>query len=92
MIGFDFLLVQLPAFIEKKKPRLRRYTWQAILIDGKISEIDIKKVLPGCIPLKSPPCENIQAAFYSPLPGKTKADFPPYLLHKKATAGKQSPF
>ena len=27
-MGFDFLLVQPQAFIEKKKPRLRRYTWQ----------------------------------------------------------------
>lgn len=26
-MGFDFLLVQPQAFIEKKKPRLRRYTW-----------------------------------------------------------------
>ena len=30
MMGFDFLLVQPQAFIEKKKPRLRRYTWQAM--------------------------------------------------------------
>ena len=29
-MGFDFLLVQPQAFIEKKKPRLRRYTWQAM--------------------------------------------------------------
>ena len=29
MMGFDFLLVRLQAFIEKKKPRLNRYTWQA---------------------------------------------------------------
>ena len=28
-MGFDFLLVQPQAFIEKKKPRLSRYTWQA---------------------------------------------------------------
>ena len=30
MMGFDFLLVQPQAFIEKKKPRLRCYTWQAM--------------------------------------------------------------
>ena len=30
MMGFDFLLVQPQAFIEKKKPRLSRYTWQAM--------------------------------------------------------------
>ena len=30
MMGFDFLLVQPQAFIDKKKPRLRRYTWQAM--------------------------------------------------------------
>ena len=30
MMGFDFLLVQPQAFIEKKNPRLRRYTWQAM--------------------------------------------------------------
>ena len=30
MMGFDFLLVQLQPFIEKEKPRLRRYTWQAM--------------------------------------------------------------
>ena len=30
VIGFDFLLVQPQAFIEKKKPRLSRYTWQAM--------------------------------------------------------------
>ena len=29
-MGFDFLLAQPQAFIEKKKPRLRRYTWQAM--------------------------------------------------------------
>ena len=28
MMGFDFLLVQPQAFIEKKKPCLKRYTWQ----------------------------------------------------------------
>ena len=26
-MGFDFLLVQPQVFIEKKKPRLSRYTW-----------------------------------------------------------------
>jgi len=26
MMGFDFMLVQPQAFIEKKKPRLNRYT------------------------------------------------------------------
>ena len=30
MMGFDFLLVQPQALIEKKKPRLSRYTWQAM--------------------------------------------------------------
>ena len=30
MMGFDFLLVQPQAFIEKKKPRLSRSTWQAM--------------------------------------------------------------
>ena len=30
MMGFDFLLVQPQAFIEKKKPRLSRYTWKAM--------------------------------------------------------------
>ena len=29
-MGFDFLLVQPQAFIAQKKPRLRRYTWQAM--------------------------------------------------------------
>ena len=29
-MGFDFLLVQPQAFIEMKKPHLRRYTWQAM--------------------------------------------------------------
>jgi hypothetical protein len=41
----------------------------------------------ACIPLKIPPCENTQAVLHSPLSKETKADFPPYLLHKKATAG-----
>ena len=27
---FDFLLVQTQVFIEKKKPHLSRYTWQAM--------------------------------------------------------------
>ena len=29
-MGFDFLLVQPQVFIEKKKLRLSRYTWQAM--------------------------------------------------------------
>ena len=41
-MGFDFLLVQPQAFIEKKKPRLSRYTWQAMpaftLIFAQLSE------------------------------------------------------
>ena len=34
MMGFDFLLVQPQAFIEKKKPRLRRKDWTSLAMGG----------------------------------------------------------
>ena len=33
-MGFDFLLVQPQAFIEKKKPRLRRKDWTSLAMGG----------------------------------------------------------
>ena len=33
-MGFDFLLVQPQAFIEKKKPRLRRKDWTSFAMGG----------------------------------------------------------
>ena len=34
MMGFDFLLVQPQAFIEMKKPRLRRKDWTSLAMGG----------------------------------------------------------
>ena len=50
MMGFDFLLVQPQAFIEKKKPRLRRYTWQAMpafIRAGRFPSPEISLLLVG---------------------------------------------
>ena len=63
-MGFDFLLVQPQAFIEKKKPRLSRYTWQCLRLykldeQGdfrfKLSEL---RVLPLIDDFALPLCEK----------------------------------
>ncbi len=62
---FDFLLIQPQAFIEKKKPRLRRYTWQQCLRLYKLDEQgDFRfklfelKVLPLIADFVLPLCER----------------------------------
>ena len=60
-MGFDFLLVQPQVFIEKKKPRLSRYTWRLYKLDEqgdfrfKLSEL---RVLPLIDDFVLPLCER----------------------------------
>ena len=59
---FDFLLIQPQAFIEKKKPRLRRYTWQAMPEEYYQGDFRFKlfelRVLPLIADFVLPLCER----------------------------------
>ena len=61
-MGFDFLLVQPQAFIEKKKPRLSRYTWQAMPAFDEQGDFRFKlselRVLPLIDDFALPLCER----------------------------------